>query len=134
MDEKNLENKYKPPEEWFVQSEYDLETAEVIFKAGKYIYVVFMCHLSIEKALKGLYAKKFTKDPPKTHDLSYHTKLIELELPESHQNFLDDLNELCVPTRYPDELKNLLKQYRQDKTENVLKQTKVLLLWLKEKL
>jgi HEPN domain-containing protein len=54
-------NKFKTSEEWFRQAEYDLGTAEAMFDAGRYIYTVFMCHLSIEKALKGLYAKKFKR-------------------------------------------------------------------------
>jgi len=31
-----------------------------MFKTKRHIYTVFMCHLSIEKALKGLYAKKLS--------------------------------------------------------------------------
>ncbi|MFB3895377.1 MAG: HEPN domain-containing protein [bacterium] len=61
----------KLPEEWFKQAEYDLDTAKVMFNSGRYFYTIFMCHLSIEKALKGLYAKVFGKDPIKTHDLNY---------------------------------------------------------------
>jgi HEPN domain-containing protein len=53
---------YKQSEEWFKQADYDLETAETLLKTGRYIYAVFMCHLSIEKALKGLYAQKFEQD------------------------------------------------------------------------
>ncbi|MDL1979715.1 MAG: HEPN domain-containing protein [Deltaproteobacteria bacterium] len=30
-----------------------------------------MCHLSIEKSLKGLYSKKLHEVPPKTHNLIY---------------------------------------------------------------
>lgn len=48
----------KGSEEWFKQAEYDIKTAEAMFTARKYVYVVFMSHLSIEKALKGLYQKK----------------------------------------------------------------------------
>jgi len=129
-----LENIFKPPMEWFKQADYDLETAEAMLKTGRYIYTVFMCHLSIEKALKGLYSKKFEKGSPKIHDLSYLTKKIELKIPELLQGFLEDLNDLSVPTRYPDELENLLKQYKKDRTEKILIQTKELLLWLKEKL
>lgn len=129
-----MNKKFKPTEEWLIQAEYDLDTAEAMFKAKRYIYTVFMCHLSIEKALKGLYAKKFQKDPPKTHDLSYLTKKIELKLPELFLDFLEDLNDLSVPTRYPDELENLLKQYKKEATEKILNRTKELLSWLKEKL
>jgi HEPN domain-containing protein len=61
----------KDYKEWFDQSEYDYETANVMFNYGRYFYSVFMCHLSIEKALKGLYVKKTDKLPPKIHKLNY---------------------------------------------------------------
>lgn len=84
--------------------------------------------------MKGVYAKKFKKDPPKIHDLSYLIEKIELELSEIHQNFLEDLNDLSVPTRYPDELEKLLKEFRKDRTKEILNKTKELLTWLKGKL
>jgi HEPN domain-containing protein len=32
----------------FIKSaEYDLNTAEFMLKSGRYIYVIFMCHLSL---------------------------------------------------------------------------------------
>ncbi len=93
-----------------------------------------MCHLSIEKALKGLFVQKFQQNPPKTHDLLYLAKRIALELPAELQGFLEDLNELSVPTRYPDELERLVKDYEESVTEKVLNQTKELLLCLKQKL
>ncbi len=34
---------------WIIQAEYDLGTAEDMFKAGRYIYTIFMCHLAVEK-------------------------------------------------------------------------------------
>ena len=61
----------KGPEEWFKQAEYDIKTAEAMFAARRYVYVVFMCHLSIEKALKGLYQKRLGTIPPKVHNLLY---------------------------------------------------------------
>lgn len=39
----------KQLEEWFKQAAYDLKTAEIMFENKRYIYVVFMCHLAIEK-------------------------------------------------------------------------------------
>lgn len=127
-------NNFKLPEEWLKQATYDLETANVMFEAGRYIYTVFMCHLSIEKALKGLYAEKFKKDPPKTHDLNYLCEKISLNLSDELQKFLDNLNDLSVPTRYPDELAKLLKQYRKVNTAKALNEAKELLLWLKKQL
>jgi HEPN domain-containing protein len=129
-----MEKKFKLPDEWFRQADYDLKTAETLFKTGRYIYAVFMCHLSIEKALKGLFAKRLKKDPPKTHDLNYLCLLIALSLPERLQNSLDRLNDLSVLARYPDELKRLLKEYKKDKTKSILHDAKRLLSWLKKRL
>ncbi|MEW5841789.1 MAG: HEPN domain-containing protein, partial [Bacteroidota bacterium] len=69
--------KFKPPDEWFLQAEYDIDTADAMFKSGRYMYAVFMSHLCIEKALKGLYAKTLCKDAPKTHNLLYLIELID---------------------------------------------------------
>jgi len=49
---------------------------------GRYIYVLFMCHLAVEKLLKALYESISGKVPPKTHNLIYLTKAVNLELPE----------------------------------------------------
>jgi HEPN domain-containing protein len=127
-------NKFKTSEEWFRQAEYDLGSAEAMFDAGRYIYTVFMCHLSIEKALKGLYAKKFKKDPPKIHNLNYFCELVEIVFEKDLQEFIDNLNDLSVPTRYPDELDKLLKDYKKEDTFKVLEKTKELLLCLKKML
>ena len=124
----------KPPEEWFKQAQYDYDTAKAMFNAGRYIYTVFMCHLTIEKALKGLHAKNLQKNPPKTHDLNYLCKIIDIKLPDELRKFMDNLNDLSVPTRYPDEIGKLVKEYSKSKTTSILKLTKRLLSWLKENL
>jgi len=125
-------NKFKSPDEWLKQAEYDLETAMDMFKTGKYIYTVFMCHLSIEKALKGLYAKKFKKDPPKIHNLNYLCEKVQLNFNEDLQDFIDNLNDLSILTRYPDELERILNDYTNETTKEILEKTKELLLCLKK--
>jgi HEPN domain-containing protein len=129
-----MSKNFKPPQEWLKQADYDLKTAESLFKTSRFLYTVFMCHLSIEKALKGFYAKKFQEDPPKIHNLNYLLEKSGIKLTEEFQDFIDRLNNLSVPTRYPDELTKILKDYKKDLTKKVLKQTKELLLCLKEKI
>lgn len=129
-----MRQRNKSVEEWFKQADYDIGTAEAMFKTGRYIYTVFMCHLSIEKALKGLYVLKFQKNPPKIHNLNYFYEKIGIQLKKDLENFLDNLNDLSVPTRYPDELERLLKDYKKENTKEVLKKTKELLTCLKKKL
>lgn len=56
-------------ENWLATSAYDVETAEHMLTTGRYIYVVFMCHLAIEKALKALVCVATNASPPRIHDL-----------------------------------------------------------------
>jgi HEPN domain-containing protein len=120
--------------EWLRQSSYDMKTAEAMFISKRYIYAVFMCHLSIEKMLKGLYAQMRGDVPPKSHNLVFLIEKMKLELPEDIYDFVFMLNGLSVPTRYPDDLQNLLKVYNKAKTRKVLDRAKEVLKWLKAKL
>ncbi|MBU4321183.1 MAG: HEPN domain-containing protein [Nitrospinae bacterium] len=106
----------KKPLEWFKQADYDLKTAEYLFKGKRYVYTVFMCHLSIEKTLKGLYQEKLNKLPPKVHNLIYLIEKIGLELPDDLFDWISALNRLSIPTRYPEDLKEMQKDYNKDET------------------
>ena len=118
------------PEEWLRQADYDMDTADYMFRGGRYMYTVFMCHLSLEKALKGRYAEKLGKEPPKTHNLLYLLEKMKLTLPEALFDFISTLNRVSVPTRYPDDLQRILKDYDKKKTKEVLDQSKQVLQWL----
>ena len=124
----------KNPQEWLKQADYDMETAEIMFDNKRYFYAVFMCHLSIEKALKGLYTQKLNKTPPKTHNLIFLVEKIKLELSEDLYDFIFTLNGVSVPTRYPDELQKLQKDYNTVKTRVLLEKSKEALKWLKARL
>lgn len=116
---------------WIKSSSYDLKTAEHMFKTGRYIYVLFMCHLSIEKILKGLYEAALEKVAPKTHNLIYLSKAIELNIPEDHLETLESLNDLSVVTRYPEDIDEMVKAFKKNKVGEYLKRTKELIKWLK---
>lgn len=106
--------------QWIQQADYDLETAKAMFASERYIYVVFMCHLSIEKMLKGVYLENMDEVPPKIHSLVFLVQKQNLELPEKIKQFLENLDEVSVPTRYPDELDELLKVYDKSRTEKIV--------------
>lgn len=127
-----MAKKLKSPEEWFKQAEYDIETADALYKTGRFIYAVFMCHLSIEKALKGLYVKKLVKNPPKIHNLNFLCEAIDIKLSDEHSVFIDNLNILSVPTRYPDDIRKHIKEYSRNKTRAILIKTKEMLECLKK--
>jgi HEPN domain-containing protein/acid stress-induced BolA-like protein IbaG/YrbA len=110
------------PDEWFLQARYDLKSAEVMFASRQYIHAVFMCHLAVEKALKGSYASKTADMPPRTHNLVYLAEKAEIELPVDLSEFLTTMDNVSVPTRYPDELKQMRKVYTQGAGEMAKRQ------------
>ncbi len=120
----------KPPEEWLTRAKYDMDTADYMFNGRRYMYAVFMCHLSLEKGLKAVYAEKLGNEPPKTHNLLYLIEKMKLKLPEDLHDFISTLNRVSVPTRYPDDLQRILKDYDKKKTKEVLDQSKKVLRWL----
>jgi HEPN domain-containing protein len=124
----------KRPEEWLKQSDYDIKTAEAMFDARRHVYVVFMCHLSLEKALKGLYQEKLRTVPPKVHNLIFLIEAAELTLPDALYEAVFSLNRASIPTRYPENLKQMQKDYSKQKTEKLLAQSKEVLKWLKKEL
>lgn len=54
-------------EHWQDIALYDLDTADAMYQSGRYLYVVFMCQLSIEKLTKGLHILKRGEEAPRTH-------------------------------------------------------------------
>lgn len=118
-------------ENWVKSSEYDIKTAGVMFKGGRYIYVIFMCHLAVEKFLKAIVAKRVKKIPPKTHDLHYLIKLAGLEIPVAQQKIISHLNQASIPTRYPEDIAKISRQYNRPVAQKYLRETQGLLRWLK---
>lgn len=123
----------KLPEEWLNQAAYDMDTAEYMLKGGRCMYAVFMCHLSIEKAMKGRYTESLDKEPPRTHNLLYLIERAKMKLPEELYDFVSTLNRVSVPTRYPDDLQRLLKDYDKKRTKEILDKGKRVLKWLSAK-
>ncbi|MBF0376012.1 MAG: HEPN domain-containing protein [Desulfamplus sp.] len=118
-------------EEWLKQADYDMDTADVMQNSGRYFYAVFMSHLSIEKALKGLYHKSFNEVPPKTHNLLYLLEKIEKKPEQELEKFIVKLNTASVATRYPDDMAKLQAVYTEEVTNNILNKSKELLKWIK---
>ncbi|MFQ6109161.1 MAG: HEPN domain-containing protein, partial [Candidatus Aminicenantales bacterium] len=82
----------KQVKNWLDSARYDLETAEHMLNAGRYIHTIFMCQLSLEKALKAKVQEITGKIPPKTHNLRYLIKLSRLDPPEEIFDLLSKLS------------------------------------------
>jgi HEPN domain-containing protein len=120
----------KAPEEWIKQSQYDYESAESMFETGRFLYCVFMCHLSLEKALKGFFTRLKNSPPPHSHNLAFLVEQADLLLPDPLSRIVQKLNLVSVPTRYPDDLSRILKEFKKNVVRKILLETREVLNWL----
>ncbi len=121
---------------WLDIAAGDLDTAEYLFKGGRWLYVAFMCHQVIEKTLKAYWTASRDDDPPYTHS---HIKLIEgcglmPEINEEMLRFLAMMVPMNIEARYPQYKQNVAATLNQDVCEHILEQTKRLHQWILQKL
>ena len=126
-------NKQKAINYWFNMADYDLKTAQVMLDGKRYLYVGFMCHQVIEKALKGLYVKQHNKIPPYTHNLLTLCADLNLNLTKEQQDFFTELNPLNIEARYPEMKEKLGKAISKKKASILLEDTKNTYKWLRSK-
>jgi HEPN domain-containing protein len=124
----------QPPDEWLKQADYDMDTADYMFRGGRYFYAAFMCHLSIEKALKGIYRNRLSQEPPRIHNLIYLLNKIGIKPPEPIGRFIVKLNEASVATRYPEEISKLQKDFTQGIVKDILSKGREALEWIRKQL
>lgn len=122
----------KDTENFLLSSEYDLATAKHMLETGRYMYVIFMCHMAIEKALKAIAAETTNNVPPKTHNLIYLIKLSNINIPQDLFDFIAKINNASVVTRYPEDFKRLLESYPEDIAKEYLENTEKALKWLRQ--
>ncbi len=113
-------------------SQYDLETANFMLNTGRYIYVIFMCHLSLEKILKALISETKQTVPPKTHNLIYLIKIGNISLPKEYFEFIAKINNANIITRYPEDFTRVLEAYPESIAKEYLSITKEIHQWLKQ--
>lgn len=122
----------KTTHNWIATSDYDLTTAGHMLQTGRHLYVIYMCHLAVEKILKALVAEMQDELPPKTHNLYHLVKLADVEIDGRFVSLVADLNAASLPIRYPEDLEQVSKQYTKRIAEQYLLQTQECLQWLKQ--
>jgi HEPN domain-containing protein len=119
---------------WLDSAQYDLDTAEHMYGTGRYIYTVFFCHLALEKVLKARVQQVSGELPPKTHDLRHLVRLSGLEVPEGMFEFLAQLSDVSIPTRYPDDFERLLESYKGPVARQYADKTREAFEWIRKSL
>ena len=117
-------------------AEYDLETARAMLEAKRLLYVGFMCHQVIEKALKACYVSANNEIPPYTHNLIFLAEKAKLDdlFSEEQRNLIFTLRPLNVESRYPAYKDELFKTLSYEICRKMLSDTEEMLKWIKGKL
>ncbi|MDD5184985.1 MAG: HEPN domain-containing protein [Paludibacter sp.] len=121
---------------WSELSEYDYDTALAMMQTGRYLYVGFMCHQTIEKILKAYFNSKDNDPTPFTHSLAYLAKKANIyeSLPDQFKDFIDVLEPLNIEARYPSHKEQLMKSLTKERCQSILDNTRKLKIWIIEKL
>jgi HEPN domain-containing protein len=126
-------------EHWEDIAKYDLDTAEAMYRAGRYLYVVFMCQQAIEKLTKGLYVLKRGEEAPKTHNIYLVFKNIfdptqkdenMIEKEKEYAPFFAELLAYYISERYPSYREKLSASIKRKKASEVLDRSREVFAWL----
>ena len=121
---------------WIDIADYDLGTAEDLYKSGRWLYVAFMCHQVMEKTLKAYWCATRDDDPPYIHhlaNLAIRSNLYE-QMTEDQQEFIAMLMPMNIEARYPEYKQKLSANLNQEICQRMIEQTKQLQQWIKNKL
>ncbi len=118
---------------WFELADYDIETARVNLSGGRLLYVGFMCHQTIEKALKAIITEISNDVPPKIHNLPILLEKASLDkkVSEDRLDFIRELNPLNVEARYPEYKQKIWQALSKEYCEKIIERTVDLLCWIK---
>ena len=121
---------------WIEMSDYDFDTAKAMLDTGRYLYVAFMCHQTVEKILKAYWSKVLDEPPLKIHSLSRLAEKsgLDKDMSEEQMDFLDELEPLNIEARYPSYKERLMKSLTSDRCAKMIGQTDELRTWIKNRL
>ncbi|MBQ7075649.1 MAG: HEPN domain-containing protein [Clostridia bacterium] len=118
---------------WINLAEYDIDTAAAMLETKRFLYVGFMCHQAIEKAIKAVLSTMPEVKIPKVHNL---IKLAEMAgifdtMTDQQKKVLFVLNPLNIESRYPSYKETLLAQLTAERCEKIITDTKEMFTWIK---
>ncbi len=119
---------------WIKIAKVELRAAESLYNDCNYIKSIEHCHAALEKILKGLITEN-GQIPAKIHDLLKLASIAIIEnIQVEVQDLFDELNEVYMATRYPDEFVEVEKEIGEAKTKEILEKTKKAFKWIEKKI
>ncbi len=119
---------------WIEDATYDLESAKAMLDSGRLFFVVFMCHLTVEKMLKAAIVEREGVDPPRIHNLVGLATRAGVPIPEEHLGIVNELDSMSVVTRYPDGRRAIADSLTTERAVSTYDRTGGLVEWLRQEL
>ena len=121
---------------WLDHVHEDISAAEDLWRTGHWLYVAFLCHQALEKALKAYYVATNDEDPPYTHS---HTRLLNVcgltdGLTDEQLRFVALMEPMYIKARYPEQKVRTARTLDKDICQDFIKKTKLLTQWIEERL
>jgi HEPN domain-containing protein len=117
---------------WIHSSEEDAEAMVHMYNAGHFTWALFLGHIVIEKILKASVLKNTNANPPFTHDLNRIAEKANLSLSDENVKFLDIVSTFNIRARYDDYKREFSSRCTKTYTENMIKQIKDFVTWIKK--
>lgn len=117
---------------WVEDAEYDLGAAKAMLDSGRLFFVVFMCHLTLEKLLKALIVENDGVEPPRVHNLVGLAVRGKTVIPDQHRLLIDELDSMSVVTRYPDGRRSLAGTLTPERARHIYDRTLEFTTWLRQ--
>jgi HEPN domain-containing protein len=120
---------------WLDLAKEDIDVAQGLLGLGKLLYAGFMCHLSVEKALKAKIAST-GETPLKIHSLIRLADMggILHSMTDEQKALLTALNPMQIEARYPDYKQQTESSMNNDKCVSLISQAKDMIEWIEKQL
>jgi HEPN domain-containing protein len=118
---------------WVKLAEYDMETAEAMFKSGRWLYVIIMCQQALEKLCKALYVLYIDDDVPHIHNIRAIFERFSDKLSSSNTEYnslFDTLTSFYIQGRYTDYESTYRDTLTKGSSQETLKKAKEAFSWL----
>ena len=120
---------------WINTAEKDWEVVKFLVGGSKFLYALFLAHLTLEKLAKALWVKNNPGNyPPKIHNIASILNKANVDITEEQRIFFLQMNDFHLEGRYPDYRDILYKNYDKIKTEEILDNVLIQKQWLLNKL
>lgn len=122
-------------QKWLEQVDDDISTAEALFRAEHWLYIGFMCHQAIEKAIKAYWIATRNDDPIYLHN---HFRLMEecglkAQLSNEQRRFIEIISPMYIAGRYPEYKRQIARMLNKEKSAYIIEQTKLFKQWILQK-